>query len=217
MAHWYDIINQKTDHILEGIKDHDFIKELVDGSLSKEVFLFYIKQDALYLAEYKKVLAIAGVKCLKEEETRFFLDSATGIIHVENELHQLFLKDELDTTEPSPTCELYNSYLSRMVNNYSVEIGLAAILPCFTIYKQIGDYILGNQTNKGDSPYQNWIDTYGGEEFAESTRQAIAIVNRYAQNASPEVVREMNSAFEKASKLEWMFWDSAYKQEQWPV
>ena len=158
-----------------------------------------------------------GIKCEHVDDTQFFLDSATGIINVENALHQIFLKDNQLAYEPSPTCELYTSYLSRIVTNHSVEEALAAVLPCFTIYKEIGDYIQANQTNKDDNTYQSWIDTYGGEAFAASVSQAIAITNTYAANASNDVLQKMEEAFVKASKLEWMFWDSAYNKEAWKI
>lgn len=217
MQDWYKIARQETDNILEAIKQQPFIKELMNGTLPSDVFQFYINQDAMYLAEYKKVLATLGVKCPHEDDTQFFLDSATGIIHVENALHQIFLKDNVLAHEPSPTCELYTSYLTRMVANHSLEEALAAVLPCFTIYKEIGDYILEHQTNKADNQYQDWIDTYGGEEFAASVNNAVAITNKYAANASEEVLQKMKAAFVKASKLEWMFWDSAYTKEAWKI
>jgi thiaminase/transcriptional activator TenA len=189
----------------------------LEGSLSEERFQFYIHQDVLYLAAYKKVLAMVGLKCTQASEMQFFLDAATEVVAVENEMHQLFLKNELTTKEPSPSCELYTSYLTKMAGNFSVEEGLAAVLPCFTIYKEIGAYILANQKNKKDNPYQNWIQTYGGEEFSKSVTQAIQITNNYALKASDETVQKMNNAFEKSSKLEWMFWESAYKKEQWKI
>ncbi|WP_282111573.1 thiaminase II [Maribacter stanieri] len=217
MQDWYKLAREQTDYILEAIKEQPFIKELMNGTLSQEVFQFYINQDAMYLAEYKKVLATIGVKCEHVDDTQFFLDSATGIINVENALHQIFLKDNQLAHEPSPTCELYTSYLSRMVTNHSLEEALAVVLPCFTIYKEIGDYILENQSNKNDNRYQDWIDTYGGEAFAASVSQAIAITNTYAANASDDVLQKMEEAFVKASKLEWMFWDSAYNKEAWKI
>ncbi|OHX66517.1 thiaminase II [Flammeovirga pacifica] len=217
MNNWYKEISEKTDSILQQIKEHSFIKELMAGTLPKEVFYFYINQDTIYLAEYKKVLAQVGIMCDDENDTQFFLGSATGIINVENALHQNFLKDEMTTNEASITCELYISYLSRMVHTTSLEEGLAAVLPCFTIYKQVGDYILANQSNKGENPYQDWINTYGGEAFANSVNKAIEITNKYASKASPERLEKMNKAFEKASKLEWMFWDSAYNKEAWKI
>ena len=217
MSNWYEKINLKTAHILEQIKAHSFIQELMAGTLPKDIFYFYINQDAIYLSQYKKILAQIGIKCLDENDTQFFLNAATGIINVENALHQNFLNQNSITNEASITCELYISYLSRMVHTKSLEEGLAAVLPCFTIYQQIGDYILANQTNKNNNPYQDWINTYGGEAFANSVKKAIEITNNHTVKASPEQINNMNKAFEKASKLEWMFWDSAYNKESWKI
>jgi len=217
MPNWYNKVRQDTNYILEAIQKHPFITQLMDGTLPDDVFRFYINQDALYLAEYKKNLAAVGIKCNKSNETQYFLDAATGIIAVENALHQVFLKNEILDKEPSPTCELYTSYLAKIINNHSLEEGLAAILPCFTIYKEIGDYILKHQNNKDNNPYQDWINTYGGTTFEESVNKATAIVNKYANNASETILQNMEQAFIKASKLEWLFWDSAYNKEQWKI
>ncbi len=217
MSNWFEKVRKKTDPILDAIKEHSFIIELMKGALSIDVFQFYINQDALYLSEYKKHLAAVGVKCTDVNETQFFLNSATGIIHVENALHENFLNGESFDQEPSPACELYTCYLTRIINNQSLEEGLAAILPCFTIYKEVGDYILEHQTNKENNPYQDWINTYGGAEFEASVNNAVEIVNKHAQTASVDVLQKMELVFEKASKLEWMFWDSAYHKEQWKL
>jgi thiaminase/transcriptional activator TenA len=217
MSNWFDRVTIKTDSILEKIKQHPFITELMDGTLSKEVFQFYVNQDSLYLSEYKKTLAQLSDKCSEANDTQFFLDSATGIINVEDELHKVFLNKEHFNNEPSPSCELYTGYMSRIVNNHSLEEGLAVILPCFTIYKEIGDYVLANQTNKDKNPYQDWIQTYVSEDFANAVRGAIEITNRYAAKAPEEVLNEMDVAFIKASKLEWIFWDSAYNKEAWKI
>ncbi|MFT5254652.1 MAG: thiaminase/transcriptional activator TenA [Flavobacteriales bacterium] len=217
MSNWFHAVTIKTEPILEKIKEHPFIIKLMDGTLSKEVFQFYVNQDSLYLSEYKKTLAQLSVKCSEAKDTRFFLDAASGVIDVENELHQIFLDKEDFNTEPSPSCELYTSYMSRIVNNHSLEEGLAAILPCFTIYKEIGDYIVANQTNKDNNPYQNWIKTYASEDFANAVNRAIEITNRYAEKAPKEVLKKMDVAFIKTSKLEWLFWDSAYNKETWKI
>ena len=217
MSDWYTTVNNQNGYILDTIKKHPFIIQLMDGTLPKDVFEFYIGQDAIYLSEYKKILSQVGIKCNNADDTQFFLNAATGIIHVENALHQTFLVDIAAVKEPSPTCQLYTSYLSSTVHNYDVAVGLAAVLPCFTIYKDVGDYILANQLNKDNNPYQDWINTYGGEAFANSVKQAVAITNAHAKKASEDTIQLMNAAFKKASKLEWMFWDSAFNKEQWKL
>ncbi|HID65616.1 MAG TPA: thiaminase II, partial [Aquificaceae bacterium] len=43
--------------IFQEIIKHDFVKDLMSGTLSKDVFGFYVNQDTLYLSEYTKVLS----------------------------------------------------------------------------------------------------------------------------------------------------------------
>ncbi|QSZ40581.1 thiaminase II [Sulfurimonas aquatica] len=217
MQNWYEKTRAKTEYIYQEIIMHDFVSELMQATLDKDTFGFYVNQDSLYLSEYKKALVGVGSKCHRAEDTQFFYESATGIIQVEDALHKEFLEEQYKNTTPSPTCELYNSYLARIVNNESVEIGAAAVLPCFTIYKEVGDFILANQENRDSNPYQAWIATYASDEFAQAVKQAINIVDTYALTASPESLAKMEEVFIKTSKLEWMFWDSAYKQEQWKI
>ena len=217
MQNWYTEIRKETEYIFEAIITHNFVKELMEAQLDIDTFGFYVNQDSLYLSEYKKALVTVGTKCHQAEDTQFFYESATGIIEVEDALHKIFLDAKYKSDTPSPTCELYNSYLARIVHNESVEVGAAAVLPCFTIYKEVGDFILANQTNKESNPYQAWIDTYASEEFANAVEQAINIVNNYAKTASPQTLAKMREVFLKTSKLEWMFWDSAYKCETWKI
>ena len=49
-----------------------FIKELTDGSLSRERFLFYIRQDSLYIAEYFRVLANIASRLWPQRPCRLF-------------------------------------------------------------------------------------------------------------------------------------------------
>jgi thiaminase/transcriptional activator TenA len=61
------------------------------------------------------------------------------------------------------------------------------------------------------------IDAYAGEEFGASVEKALGICNQLAEQASPLVRQKMREAYITASKLEYVFWDSAYRMEEWPV
>lgn len=217
MTNWFTGVRAETDYIIDAIKSQDFITKLIAGTLATPIFQYYLNQDSLYLMEYKKALALLAIKCTNPSDGQFFLDSAIGIIQVEDILHETFLEAAYKTTEPSPTCELYTSYLLRVVNHCSLEEGLAVVLPCFTIYKEIGDYILSQQPSDNNNPYQQWIDTYASEEFANAVNQAIEITEQHAAKSTAEIQEKMRLAFIKSSKLEWMFWDSANKQQVWPI
>ena len=45
MSNWYEEISLNTGYILQQIKEHPFITELMAGTLSEDVFHFYIQQD----------------------------------------------------------------------------------------------------------------------------------------------------------------------------
>ena len=51
---WHDAAWQQTQPVYRSILRHPFIEALMAGTLSRECFLYYIHQDALYLAEYGK-------------------------------------------------------------------------------------------------------------------------------------------------------------------
>ncbi|WP_282126892.1 thiaminase II [Marinifilum flexuosum] len=213
---WSEEAWRRIEGIYTQILEHPFIIELMSGELDKEKFKFYLTQDSLYLAEFGKVLAGIAVKLEDSEQRKDFLNFASDTVAVEQALHQFYLKDQKQYGSVSPSCLLYTSFIHKQLATASVEEAAAAVLPCFWIYKKVGDYILKNQDQK-DNQYQNWIDTYGGEEFAQAVKKAIEICDHLAANTSIEKRRKMWNAFVKASKMEWMFWDSAYKKETWPV
>ena len=200
--------------VYRNILKHPFIQGLIDGTLAKEKFIFYINQDALYLADYGRALAGIASKLEKPEHIDSFLGFAKDTMSVEKALHQTFLQ-AAPAREKSPACQLYTSYILGQLATEPAEVCVAAVLPCFWIYKNVGDYIL-EQKPASDNPYRSWIDTYGGEEYASAVQKAIAIHDELAL-ATPAQQEKMLKAFALCSKMEWMFWDSAYRTEMWPV
>lgn len=204
--------------IYNSIISHPFISELINGTLDEQKFNFYIKQDSYYLSEYGRVLAGISAKLSCNNDREAFLHFAGDSIAVEKALHELFLANapEVNGIPVSPGCLLYTGYLHQQLATKSVEETLASVLPCFWIYKKVGDYILRNQ-NKNNNPYQPWINTYGGEEFANAVKKAVEICDKTAEDAPISRQTSMTEAYVTASKMEWIFWESAYRLEQWPI
>ena len=46
---------------------HPFVRGMADGTLPKECFMFYLKQDYLYLQHYARSAALAAYKCKTNE------------------------------------------------------------------------------------------------------------------------------------------------------
>jgi thiaminase (transcriptional activator TenA) len=46
-------------------------------------------------------------------------------------------------------------------------------------------------------------------------KNAIALTDRFAKDANNKQLQQMKEAFIASTRLEWMFWDSAYRMENW--
>lgn len=197
-----------------------FNQDLAAGRLSRERFVFYMLQDAHYLLYFGKALAVTAARAPGPEAMIQFTHSAEECVVVERALHEGFFKDfgidaaQAAAAKPSPTCSHYIHYLLSTAHNAPYEVSVAALLPCFWIYQEVGKHLLSIAAP--DNPYQAWIDTYADDEFAEGVEKVIAIADRIAPATTPAVQGQMMEAFGQAALLEWMFWDSAYRLERWP-
>lgn len=215
---WTSQAWKRAEPILESIKRQPFIQELMDGTLNEEKFKHYIAQDALYLEQFGRTLALIAGRANQIDHVLDFIRFAEGAIVVEYALHGDYFKisDIKNKVQISPACHHYTAFLLKEAALSQVEVAMAAVLPCFWIYKYTGDYIYKHQI-KGENRYQSWIDTYAGEEFGLLVDKAIAICDEVALNCSPGQQEKMTRSFLEACELEWMFWDSAYREESWPV
>ncbi len=212
---WSDAAWRAAEQIYEEILRHPFVKELASGELDREKFLFYLGQDALYLSKYCKVLAHVGSRLDDKKAIDAMMHFASDGIAVEAALHESFLQGR-ELPPMSPTCMLYTSVEEAQAFK-PVEVEAAALLPCFWVYQRVGRSILDSCANIGSNPYSRWIQTYADESFAEATRRYIEICDALAENASESVRREMTEVFTLCTRMEWMFWDSAYNLEQWKI
>lgn len=195
---------------------HPFVVELMQGTLPQEKFFFYIEQDSLYLASYGRLLTGLATQLYDPTHRRELISFAGENMDQERELHKSFVEQIDPKAEPTPTCLLYSSYLLKHLSTSPIEVAFAAVMPCFRVYQEVGIYITQHQ-NKGSNPYQVWIDTYSDGEHIDSVKRAEAICNALAENASPEIREEMLKTYITSAKMEYLFWDSAYRMEEWPL
>jgi thiaminase/transcriptional activator TenA len=212
-----DTLWHQIQPIYNKILEHPFNQEFIQGSLSREIFQFYLKQDSLYLLDFSRALALIGAKSTSPNRVVQFLEFAQGAIAAERGLHeQFFAEYEIEVDVPkAPGCLTYTNFLLSTAALQPDEEAIAAVLPCFWIYQEVGRYIAQHAVS--NHPYQKWIDLYSGEDFAKAVASAIAIADEVAEATTPAMRERMVSAFTMSSRLEWVFWDSAYRKEQWPV
>ena len=178
-------------------------------------------QDALYLRDYARAPALAGVRSSHEDTLVMFAEHAAGAITVEKSLHDGFLKDfglpedAVDRVPAAPTTLAYTSYLLRVASLGDYHEVLAAVLPCYWIYERVGKSLLEN--GSPEPRYQKWIDTYGGEDFGALVEAVLDITDKACEGLSPAHRARATEAFVTTARYEWMFWDAAWRREDWPV
>jgi thiaminase/transcriptional activator TenA len=207
--------------IFEAILAHPFLRGLTDGSLPADRFRFYVKQDALYLREYARCLAMASAKAPTAFWCEMFAAHAQSALNVERSLHEAYFAawglsaEEVAGTVPTPTTLAYTSYLLRVAGTRPFEEILGALLPCYWIYWEVGKRLVA--TGSPNPVYQRWIDAYASEQFASAVGRVLDATNRSRADLPASRLALIRQQYLTASRYEWMFWDAAYKRESWPI
>ncbi len=207
--------------IYSAILAHPFIKGLTDGSLPEGSFRFYVVQDALYLVDFARALALLGARAPTEEAVALFCEHGAAAIKTEKMLHEGFFQhwgltpQQVYATPMAPTNLAYTSYLLRVCYSAPFHEALGAVLPCYWIYWEVGKQL----TARGSSNplYQRWIDTYGGEEFGSVVRAVLELADGVGEGLTQAQADAAVRHFVTTSRYEWMFWDMGYRQEAWPI
>lgn len=215
------VLWQSIDGIYNQILAHPFITGLTDGSLAEDSFRFYVVQDALYLVDFSRALALLAARSPSEEAVAMFAEHAAGAIKTEKMLHESFFRHwglapaQVYATPMAPTNLAYTSYLLRVCYSSPFHEALGAVLPCYWIYWEVGKHLLAK--GSPNHLYQRWIDTYGGEEFGAVVKAVLDLTDSLGQDLTEAQVIGIKQHFVTTSRYEWMFWDMGYRQECWPV
>jgi thiaminase (transcriptional activator TenA) len=220
MIRFSDEAWRRTVRLREAIHRLPFNTELAAGSLAPDRFRVYIVQDALYLGRFSRALAIAAAKAPDSGAMQSFAHSALSAVAVEQALHGRYLREfgidpaGISNAEALPDCLAYTSYLLAAAYHEPWEVLVAALLPCFRIYWDVGCAIA--QKTAPENPYRAWIDTYADQRFGKAVETAVAIGDRAAADVTAATRAAMLAAFVRACQYEWLFWDGTYQRRSWP-
>jgi thiaminase (transcriptional activator TenA) len=207
--------------IYAAILGHPFVKGLTDGSLPAASFRFYAVQDALYLREFARALSLAAARAPRDEWIIMFNEHAAGALKVERVLHESFFKEfgltpgEVAATPLAPTNLAYTSYLLAVAYTAPFHEAIAALLPCYWIYWEVGKAL--EQRGSPDPLYARWIGTYASGEFGGVVQAVLACTDSVTRELEPPQLEVMKRHFITTSRYEWMFWDMGFRCETWPL
>jgi thiaminase/transcriptional activator TenA len=202
---------------------HPFVIQLGDGTLPERKFKYYILQDARFLGDLARVFSAAAQKAPDSDSALRFNRLAEETIVVERSLHESYGKKwkmtpkQMTSVQMAPTNFAYTRHMLAVAATGSAcEITVVA-LPCAWIYCVVGKHLLRRGKPSQDHPYRDWLMLYASPEFAEVQKWMRKKVDQWAKEASRAERARMEESFVISSRYEWMFWDMAFAEEEWPI
>ncbi|WFE75682.1 TenA family protein [Roseinatronobacter sp. S2] len=196
---------------------HDFVEGLRQGTLPKENFLHYLRQDYVFLIHFSRAWALAAVKAGNVSEMRAASSTVHALVHHEMPLHLDICAREgidaaaLEATVEAPANLAYTRYVLEAGYSGDFLDLMAALAPCVLGYGEIGARLAGS-----GGPYSDWIETYGGAEYQGLCRDVGALIDDAlvcrlgAQWHSLPCAARLSQRFVTATALEVGFWDMGF-------
>lgn len=190
------------------IDELPFVRRLGDGTLPEAWFSHYLAQDAIYLRAYSRVLARASQLAPTPDAQVAWARSAADAIAAESALHEEWLSRHPAPAVAGPVTRAYVDHLLAHAATSDYAVLVAALLPCFTIYADVGTRLRAAGSAAAAAgeahPYAAWLATYADPGFAAATRRACELVDEAAVIAGPS----RRAAMLEASRL-----SSAYERD----
>ncbi len=192
---------------------HNFVKKLQNETLARENFLFYLKQDYIFLIQYAKCYALLALNANNTKELRFAMKFQNYILEGELELHKSILELGIEANKLSIKDE---SIVNIAYTRYILSVGqsgdfldlLVALSACAIGYGYIGKELyenLGKQRLQNHA-YKEWILTYSDKKFQEEIKEFEAFLNFYTDKISEEKFKKLSKIFGTVVRLEIAFW-----------
>jgi thiaminase/transcriptional activator TenA len=218
-----DELRSRGAHIWDREQNHSFVTGIGDGSLPLDNFRYYMRQDYVFLIDYCRAISLAVTKARSVEDMGWFARLIHETLNTEMALHVGFCEDfgiserELLATEPSPTTWAYTRHMMNTAHQGTVGEVAAVILPCAWGYCEIGQRLYAQGLPENQPLYAQWIETYNSPEFEALAAWLREFIDRCATGAAQAELDAMERAFMLSSQYEYMFWDAAWRMEEWPV
>ena len=216
-------VEQRSLPIRQAILEHPFVRGIGQGDLDVERFKFYVAQDYVYLIDYARVLALGAARAPELEVMSWFAGLLDETLNTEMDLHRGYCaqfgigRGELEATRPAPATVAYTSYLLRVASQGSFGELAASLLPCQWGYWEIGEHLDRQGTPVHAPLYADWVGMYCSVEFRDLALRLRSLTDELGNVASPAEKAAMEGAYVTSLRLEYQFWDMAWRLEQWPA
>ena len=207
----------------ERILGHPFVRGLGDGTLPGDRYQFYLRQDYCFLIQYCRVLALAVARADDLATASRLADVLNGTLNIEMDLHREVCwaagisPEALETTAPAPATAAYTNHLRLVAETGDLASILAAILPCAHGYYEIAAHLRASGLPEGAPLYANWIRLYTSDEYAAMAQWMAALLDRVGTDVPPSRVGALEEIFLASARYEFLFWEMAWRMEDWTL
>lgn len=213
---------------LARISSLTFLDELAAGTLPTATFVHYILQDSAYLSGYGRAMTLLAARAKDPAQMRFWARATSDTIAEEQAMQSELMAspeyselaaqmtDDDGAPRLSPTTLGYTSWLVSTAAVDDYEVAVAAVLPCFWVYAEVGRHLVQSIGDKmSGHPYRSWVQVYSDPEFDQAVEEAIGIYETLYGQADEPMRARMLAAFDQGCVYEWHFWDAAHALETW--
>ena len=200
---------------------HPFVRGIGEGTLDRERFRFWVRQDYLFLLEYARMLSLGAARAPDLETMGRLADLAQATLRDEMDLHRSYAAElgiapaELEAERMAPTTRAYTDFLVRVAASGDFAELVAALLPCMWGFSEIG-LRLAEEEAPSDPGYARWVEMYSSREFAELAGWCRELMDRVGDGLGADARRRVEEAFGTSSRYELAFWEMAWTLEAWP-
>lgn len=204
----------------ERVVTHPFVIELGQGALPPEIFNMYFDQDYLFLKDWAILLSLATAKAPDFDAAR----QLVGFLHLglggEESLFQQAFRErgrsrqDVADLEYLPTTLNYSGYLRKIAYEGSFIEIVTTLLAVEWPYLDWAQRLESAGQRPANHYYQTWIDIHtsqGMQDFVAWLRQTVDDAK-----IAPQEQSHLQRIFRDVLRYEFLFFEMAYRGEQWP-
>jgi thiaminase (transcriptional activator TenA) len=195
------------------ILNHKFVIEIGEDILPKSKFVFYLKQDQIFLESFCNLLATTSriaydketkewIGSLLDSTTRYEMPMQREIIHqLEGDLKSIEFSPEKTTID-------YISYLEIVSDSEDFAIIISTMAPCPWTYNEISLELVSKDVKS--ETFKQWIRFYSSKESGNQAIEIKQLLDGLAMNSEEKKKVDMKNHFSISCNYEIEFWNMAY-------
>ena len=211
-------LRQRHHGLWEAVVTHPFVLEMGEGTLPQEKFQRYFEQDYLFVKELASLLALGVAKAPDFHSARKLSEFLGLLLGGEEALFRHAFREmgmteaEVKALQPLPTCLSFTSFLLKTAYQGTFADIMASLYCVEGTYLDWAQRLARAGKRPGVQAYQEWISIHAGPELEGFVRW----VKEALDGLGTTEDERLDHVFSHCLRLEYLFWEMAYRGEEWP-